>query len=448
MYDPIGSDTGNEWVEIYNNENASANLTGWKFTEGGTNHNLAFFENNFLLPPNEYAVIVSDNESFLSAHPNFSAMLIKSAFSLSNTGENLVLKNKANEIQDNATYSSLIGGSGNGMSIGKHMLTWNETRPTPGYENIVPDFCDWKVSIISGWAYNDTSNFKIYTELIRGGPVNVTITKWVEDLEGNTIKTYTNSTVKISTHNTLTYSPNFASGAYLIRASIFPSCEDVDLENNFAEKMIFVKEEEKENVSVAEEAKEKESSITIDEIYDLGSDDKAQFGQIIRTKVTAYRGDTGKYSVSVRIEGDQKVSKDFKFNVPEKYTKISLTIPLQIMPNCKGSFKNGNYEIIAEGLGARDEQKIKIFNNTKDACIVVKETVEKIITKTAAKEASGSEESSESASKSAFNYAKPYAVSTIVFESSQKKAEELVPYLAASLMTITAVFMFFSKIPV
>jgi hypothetical protein len=364
------------------------------------------------------------------------------------------LKNNTGGIKDNVTYSSSIGGNENGFSIGRHQNTWNETRPTPGYENIVPEFCDWSVSIISNWSYDDSSSFKIYTEKLKGAPTNVTIFKQIEDLDGKIVKEYSNTTAKISTHNTLTYNPNFPSGAYIIKSSIYPSCEDINLENNFAEKMIFVKEKEvNTNISEEIEQKETDSSITIDNVYDLGKDEKAQFGQIIRAKVIAYRGDTGKYSVSVYVEGDEKVSKEFKFNVAEKFSEVELTIPIQIMQNCKQKFKDGNYKIIAEGLGESDEYKIKIYNNTKDSCVIIKEPAEnKAATKTTKTTSStqtttGSSTNTVSSSKLSFNYAKPYAVSTVIFESTQKKAENLVPYSLIGIISVVFIFFLFAKIP-
>lgn len=446
MYNLEGSDTNREWIEIYNDENQSVNLTGWKFIEGIESHNLKIITKSVLMS-GEFAVIVQDNETFLNDYPNFSGILIDSLFTLTEAGKTLVLKNKTGYVADNVTYSSSVGGNGNGMSVGKHKLTWNETRPTPGYENIVPEFCDWKVSIISNWSYDDSSEFKIYTEKLRGNPTNVTITKRVEDLNGNLIKSYDNSTSKISTHNTLTYGPNFPTGAYLIKSSIFPSCEDVDLENNFAEKMIYVKSSETPSLNTTTEDEETKSSLSIEEIYDLGTDEKAQFGQVIRAKIVAYRGNTAKYSISVGVEGEKAVSKDFKFNVNEKYSTVEFTIPIQITANCKNQFENGTYKIIAEGLGEKTEEKIKIYGNAKDSCIVMKETVEKIVEKKViVEEKSKSEETL--SSKQSFNYARPYAVSTILFESSQKRAEELVPYIAGTLAATTALFLFFFKTPV
>ena len=41
MYDPQGSDTDREWIEVLNDTQSSIDMTGWKFFEANTNHGLA-----------------------------------------------------------------------------------------------------------------------------------------------------------------------------------------------------------------------------------------------------------------------------------------------------------------------------------------------------------------------------------------------------------------------
>ena len=43
MYDPDGSDTNREWVELYNDGGSSVDLSAWKFVEAGVNHGLTNF---------------------------------------------------------------------------------------------------------------------------------------------------------------------------------------------------------------------------------------------------------------------------------------------------------------------------------------------------------------------------------------------------------------------
>jgi len=60
LYDPIGSDTGNEWIEIYNSGNTEANLLGWKIYSGG-DFELDYTFGDLLLKPNSYLLIGGAN---------------------------------------------------------------------------------------------------------------------------------------------------------------------------------------------------------------------------------------------------------------------------------------------------------------------------------------------------------------------------------------------------
>src|SRR3989344_609557 len=93
MYNPSGSDTNREWIEIYNNANISVNLTNWKFLEANVDHSLKLGQGKMIIPPRAYAVIVQNISVFLKDHKNYSGTIIDASFSLSNTGEYIALKN-------------------------------------------------------------------------------------------------------------------------------------------------------------------------------------------------------------------------------------------------------------------------------------------------------------------------------------------------------------------
>ena len=131
MYDLEGADTGREWIEI-KNTGAAVDLTGWKFFENGTNHGLTLFQGNTLLPENGFAIITDNAEKFLADWPGFSGTIFDSAFSLSNTGETLILRDAELADKDTATYSSGLGANGDGKSLQKVSNEWVAVSPTPG----------------------------------------------------------------------------------------------------------------------------------------------------------------------------------------------------------------------------------------------------------------------------------------------------------------------------
>jgi len=138
MYDlKEGSDTGREWVEIFNSGSEVVDLTGWRFYEAETNHKINLFRetNTFLLPAGGYAIIADDPNKFLIDWSNFSGVVLDSSFSLSNTGETITLRNGELVDIDNVTYSSGWGANGDGNSLQNVNGTWVAQAPTPGAAN-------------------------------------------------------------------------------------------------------------------------------------------------------------------------------------------------------------------------------------------------------------------------------------------------------------------------
>lgn len=139
MYDLPGSDSGREWVEVYQDGTDCVNLTQWKFFEANTNHGITFNQGSGQICANEYAVIADNPANFLNDHVGFSGSLFDSSFSLSNTGETIALKNPDGNITDTVTYSSATGANGNGRSLERNSSGWFESfaNATPGDVNSI-----------------------------------------------------------------------------------------------------------------------------------------------------------------------------------------------------------------------------------------------------------------------------------------------------------------------
>ena len=131
MYDlEEGSDSGREWMEIFNNSDMPVDLTDWKFYENETNHRLTIIQGNTILPKNEHAIITDNPDKFLIDNPSYSGALFDSTFSLSNNGENLALKDAGLVIIDELTYDSSWGASGDGNSLQRKIASGNSNEPT------------------------------------------------------------------------------------------------------------------------------------------------------------------------------------------------------------------------------------------------------------------------------------------------------------------------------
>ncbi len=136
MYNPEGTDTNREWIEILNTASTSVDISEWRLFENDTAHRLNLISGNFVLQPGEFAIIADDGDQFKIDYPFFSGNLFDSSFSLNNEGEVISLKNGDLKI-DEISYSPSGGADGNGKSLQKFSDNWEESLPTPGKENLI-----------------------------------------------------------------------------------------------------------------------------------------------------------------------------------------------------------------------------------------------------------------------------------------------------------------------
>ena len=135
MYDLSGTETGREWIEIYNAGSDTIDLSSWKFFEGNVNHSLNNISGGNNISAGGYAIISDDSSKFLIDWPNFSGILFDSAFSLNNTGESLSLKDSNQVVVNEVIYDTSIGANGDGNSLQKSGSSWITGLPTPGAIN-------------------------------------------------------------------------------------------------------------------------------------------------------------------------------------------------------------------------------------------------------------------------------------------------------------------------
>jgi hypothetical protein len=140
MYDPIGSNTGKNWIEVYNNTSSSINLSNYIFYEDNVNHRISnpvssvyINPNGNTLLPGEYAVIVDNVTTFLSTYIGFSGKLFDSSFSLSQSGDTLSLKTISPSVTVfTSNYVSDINANGTGGTLNYINNSWQVYEQTPG----------------------------------------------------------------------------------------------------------------------------------------------------------------------------------------------------------------------------------------------------------------------------------------------------------------------------
>ncbi len=132
MYDAPGADTGREWIEVVNQGSQTIDIGKYKLLESGTNHTLKVVQGVSVLAPNGVAIIAADPTKFLSDYPAFVGTLFDSAFSLSNTGESLSLKDASSSVLDAVSYAATADANGTGGSLNLSEGNFVAAMASPG----------------------------------------------------------------------------------------------------------------------------------------------------------------------------------------------------------------------------------------------------------------------------------------------------------------------------
>ncbi|MES2223706.1 MAG: lamin tail domain-containing protein [Patescibacteria group bacterium] len=201
MYDVSGTDSGREWVEIYNPDSTSVDVSSYKFLESvdASNHGLSVVSGSATIPSNGYAVIVSDSSKFLADNSGFSGTILKASFSsLNNTGSTLLLKS-GTTVVDQVSYTSSLGAAGTGNSLQKTTSGFIPATPTPGVTNATIAALESSGSSSGGTTSTTTDN------------TTATTTQSVATTTSQTVVTDTAAEQTLSAHSsteTITYVTN------------------------------------------------------------------------------------------------------------------------------------------------------------------------------------------------------------------------------------------------
>jgi hypothetical protein len=373
MYNPDGPDDNHEWIEIYNDGSEDVNLTGWKFYEGGTNHGLTLKNGSWILEPNNYAIIADDWDTFLEDWPNFSATLFDSTFSLSNSGEALVLKNSSLDVVENITYNSSWGADGDGDTLQLINNSWCAGDPTPGEPNYCPP-PPYFILNFPSHVMTDGTVFLVEAKIFgfEDGLYDIKID--IKDEYGNrTGRIYDINDKEWQSSMYYVYNASLVEddiGNYVAYMKIDPDKEHIGTAtiqgrmrlsgtSSYTDSDLYVFNVV-DNIFFSEETN---SSLQI-----LDSPSSAEFGEIVKVKINVYRGDTNKYAVYTYIEEQDgtDVSEESTMHFKSKFTNYTLTIPIQLKFNCNEYYDSDDYIIIVEGLGLKAEGEIELSGKSSE----------------------------------------------------------------------------------
>ena len=134
MYDPEGSDTKREWIEVYNAGSTNIDLGTYFLFENNVFHKLVA-QSSTIIAPGEYAIIVDSIAEVIAEYKEFIGKIFDSAFSLNNTGETLSIANSNKEIVDTTVYTSQMGANNDGNSLQINEGEIISAGSTFGFEN-------------------------------------------------------------------------------------------------------------------------------------------------------------------------------------------------------------------------------------------------------------------------------------------------------------------------
>ncbi|MAG47872.1 hypothetical protein CL617_04660 [archaeon] len=371
-FNPDGSDNNKEFVEIY--YDSWINLSGYFIEDLSGSDELEVEKVN---ETSNYALIVEDGFDFSRSNSTIYKIGAAIGNNLGNGIDLVMLKDNEGKILDLVYYSDDWGGN-DGFSleridINEHASSENFQDSlvidgTPGRLNSifsVDGKCDWKIySILDDDIFDaDDFKFKVKLEKLKGeGKSNVTIKRVIYNSDNEIAKEYDSLVSKnILRSKTLgSYSPNLDPGdGYYVNLSITDvNCDDDNLENNFYNKLIFIRED-LEIIDSDDVSSNNESEL---EIIKINNEHKLEFGTIMKVKFKVEKGHTSKYSVNLFVEDDNEklVSEKNNIHIFGKFKEETLTLPIILKDNCVKRIKGGKHFVVLEGLGEIVKEEVTI----------------------------------------------------------------------------------------
>jgi hypothetical protein len=136
MSNPVGDDSGREWIEVYNNTESDIDLTALTISiKGGSFVPVTPVSGGTTINPHGYVIIgsiVSGATRFMQDYGTYSGPLFRSSISLVNTGvTSLELKLQGQTVDALASYTAAKEGSTYSLVNGNFVTA----SPSPGAEN-------------------------------------------------------------------------------------------------------------------------------------------------------------------------------------------------------------------------------------------------------------------------------------------------------------------------
>lgn len=399
MYNPVGNDNNLEYVELYSEE--ELNLSEYVFEDASSSDQLTLM----VAQDSLYYLLVEEgfNASGLNASVYSAGATLGN--NLNNDQDAVMVRDRFGEIVAVVSYVNTMGGNGNGMALCVNGTLY-ECVPTPGEDNL-PLNTTTNTTTPPDNTTNSTFSVdysRVHLSEVLPNPTGLDSDEmpdgeWVElyneggslDMMGVEICDKGWKCVSIDSEHTLLGTALVERGylvVYMNGASLLNNAgyEEVRLvwEGTVIDSMSYEGVGEGASWSLIDDAwkqvkptpgeknvhREQNGSVATGfsqlRLKDIGvgRDNKTRFGEIVHVRLWVYRGETDKQQIVVYAEN---VSEKLEVKVMEKFREYELVLPLKIVENCRGQYRDGWYTVVAEGLGLRVVEQI-VINGSKEKC--------------------------------------------------------------------------------
>lgn len=387
MYNPEGSDNNHEYIELYSED--ILNLSGYTVEDIDSSDILTLLRQE----ESDYYLIVEEGFNHSNISVNIYSAGATIGNGLGNTEEIIILRDNEGKVIDAVKYHDSFGGDNNGRALCKNDYYLKECTPTPGEENsFIPE--DYSFLEITEFVANPEGDDDAampdgeWIEIYNGGDKEVNLS----GLDLNDDYGYGLNISQMNVIGSLVVEPEeyivvYRNGNGRLELNN-EGCDTVFLRYGTTiidqvsycdpkEGISYSKKEGYWANTVPSQGEEnfdenygKNSTIEILDIYDLGTDKKAKFGQSVRAKVEIYKGDSTKNIVETWIEDNgERISKETKVGIYERFTGQTLTLPIQLYPNCNGKYNDGRYEVHISGIDAEEQiYELEVEDITDSMC--------------------------------------------------------------------------------
>jgi hypothetical protein len=113
-YDTVGTDSVEEWIELYNNGTTTVDVSGWTITDNNGTGSTYTIPNGTSIAAGSYLTIAADSTGFTNLY-GYAANLYGSIPNLNNDGDALILKDDSGNEKDAVAWE---GGASSGTPTG------------------------------------------------------------------------------------------------------------------------------------------------------------------------------------------------------------------------------------------------------------------------------------------------------------------------------------------